>query len=155
MVKRIVLLTVLFIFIALPAYATIENIAGFEIIQITNCTLSGTMSVGTSATFYSNTFKLHPDHDMSLAYLFVSSGSVSVTLSLEQGLEAPTTEGDVETAKYDVPVGSSAIETCTVETMRIATLSPKVTPYARIKAVGGAGNHSSTTFTAYLIIAEN
>ena len=100
---------------------------------------------GASATVYTRSFSLSAVKYCGVWLKAASSGSINFTVTLEQGIALPTTEGAAD-ANWVTPDGMAAIFTGVNSTVaHINSLSPAAMPYARFKIVSSTGNHATTT----------
>ncbi|MFA5407856.1 MAG: hypothetical protein WC343_03695, partial [Bacilli bacterium] len=103
------------------------------------------IAVASTGTVYTKSEPLKYNEYFGLFVKATSSGTVAVTITLEQSYKKPSSEGKADT-DWVAPDGASTIIALSDENAHIIPISDmKTMPYFRLKMVGGAGNDASTT----------
>lgn len=117
-------------------------------LRITNVTYNNgtaTIPINGTSTVYTDVFQLPSTSNyFTHGFKAASSGTVNLTITLEQGIYNVSTPGSADAA-WALVSGVNA--TLTGTTQYRAAISPLGTPYGRYKIVGLTGNDASTTLT--------
>jgi len=125
--------------------------------QIYNASGVADMPIASNAVVYSKAFKLDGGTKFGITYKPNSTGAdvIALKIELEQSHLLPTTEGAAD-ANYVVPEGGMTIVAAAADKLvHIASLSPVVTRYARLKITGGGTNSASTTVNCKISRVES
>lgn len=134
---------------ALDALPVIK--CGFlKVTQLQTSANNTTIAINGTSTVYTKSFFL-PSTGNYLTHGFkaASSGTVNLTITLEQGIAAPETEGAADATWALVSSVNATLSSTTQYRAAISTLG---TPYGRYKIVGGGGNDASTTLTGDITV---
>ena len=111
------------------------------------------IAIASTAVIYTKAFKLTYGEYFALAYIATSSGTVDLTIELEQSFQAPATEGAADD-NYVEPEGMANIAAVSDENMHVKAINPVPMPWGRFKITGGASNDASTTIRLRLAKQE-
>ena len=109
-----------------------------------------TIPINGTSTVYTKSFTLASTGNyFTHGFKAASAGTVNLTITLEQGIALPGTEGAADATWALV---SAVNATLAATTQYRAAISPIGTPYGRYKIVGGGGNDASTTLTGDITV---
>lgn len=125
---------------------------GPRVKQILSSSNVAAIPIASGATVYSKSFSLKFGDYFGLAYKAASSGSIDLSLYLEQSFQEPTTEGSSDTA-WVIPASMADIHANLADAnYHITSLSPVAMPFGRIKIIS-AGDDA--TLLLYLATQES
>lgn len=106
------------------------------------------IAVASTGVAYGKSFPIFRGCTYSFDVQFDSSGTVGVTVELEQSDVRPDTEGAVDT-KYVVPDNKTVpmFSAIANKLRHNVAYTPNATAFARLRYTGVGSNHSSTTAT--------
>ena len=114
---------------------------------------SKSIAVASTAVVYCQSFPLHRGMTFCWELQFTSSGTVAVTVELEQANQPPTTELTADTA-FAIPLdklgnyGMFPAGKCSAAaTTYIVSYQPDATILGRLKLTGGASNDATTVLS--------
>jgi hypothetical protein len=142
--KKILGLILGLFLLAQPLYATTEIPDG-HVVDLLN--VGGVSSIavpGTSGSTFSNSFPMQYASPYSLA--IKSSATSKFTVTWENSLARPSTEGTTDTATFALD-GTTPTLTISDTSLHIFTFTPTNSPFARLKFTGLSGNSNSNTIT--------
>ena len=143
--KRITLLTLLFI-LCFPVISS-ALMEGPDVETILDLTGNSTMSISSTTTVYTNSFKLSYGSQFSGIYTAeCNSGTPNKLIELEQSDVVPASEGYSD-SNYVEPDGASDIITLTDTNRHIKAFSPVATKYARYKLTGQGSNPATASIS--------
>lgn len=122
---------------------------GKKLIDIINLRGEAALAIAGEVSAYSQSFDVPSDATgFVFEYKAASEGTVNLKLELEQGNEAPTTEGAVDAAHFCVPDDAEDINSAlTDENLHMKAIALTATAKARIKITGLTGNDASTAMS--------
>ena len=120
-------------------------------LRATAITLDGntTISVPTTSTVYTDTYRLDFVDYMAIKYQATSSGSVNLKIEMEQDVEAPATENIADADMTEPSDISDVDSSLTDENIHKKQFLPDSFQYYRFKITGQSGNDASTTLKIY------
>ena len=111
------------------------------------------IAVASTATVYSQSFKIDKGVNFALSIIGGGAGDKDVKVELEQSLVPPTTEGSSDT-NFVVPATAPVTLAVTDTTQHHITLSVLPLKYCRLKLTGQGTNAATTTMTAHISQTE-
>jgi hypothetical protein len=145
--KKLVIVLGLMLLISSEGYGR-----SIETRNIVNSSDGVNISVASTGVTYTKSFLIADGEYFEVSYYGVStSGSVDVTIELEQSFQAPTTEG-VADSTYKEPVNFADIVTnlTTESTWYHKGFSPTSLMYGRFKITGNGSNNADTVLNMVL-----
>ena len=126
--------------------------------DINNANGVGTIAVPSTTVVYSKSFNLKYGIAFGIWYQAGNgSGQANMKIELEQGYQAPTTEGAAD-ASWVVPAGvapiNSNLNDGATQLAHIQTVSPVPMKHGRLKITGLGSNPADATLVAKLFIQE-
>lgn len=121
-----------------------KRITVITLTQGTNISVTA-IPINSGGVIYTHSFGITDGDKFALGYC-LAGNNTTIDIQLEQGVEAPTTEGSAD-ARWAVPAGWTNISVENTTVQGFSAVTPLFVPYGRIKVTGTAGDNTTMNAT--------